>query len=58
MCMAQKFPETEKRLFQRMFICMKCGARLRADLAKVKAEKIKCRKCKARQLRRIHKEHK
>ena len=58
MCMAQKFPETEKRVFHRMFICMKCGARMRSDLAKVKAGKVKCRKCRARQLRRIHKEHK
>ena len=54
----QKFPEAEARLFERVFICMKCGARIRADLSKVRAGKVKCRKCKKKQLRPIHKEHK
>ena len=56
--MAQKFPEAEKRLFHRVFICMKCGARMRADLQKVRAGKVKCRACKQKRLRPIHKEHK
>ncbi|MBI2675388.1 MAG: 50S ribosomal protein L40e [Candidatus Aenigmarchaeota archaeon] len=51
----QRFPEADNRLFNRVFICMKCGARLRADLIKVKAGKVKCRKCKAKQLRPIRK---
>ncbi|MFH1445668.1 MAG: 50S ribosomal protein L40e [Nanoarchaeota archaeon] len=54
----QKFIEAEQRLFQRMFICMKCGAKNRADNVKVKAGKIKCRKCKSKRLRAVHKEHK
>jgi ribosomal protein L40E len=54
----QKFPETEQRVFHRVFICMKCGAKMKADLLKVRAGKIKCRKCKRRKLRPIHKEHK
>jgi ribosomal protein L40E len=54
----QKFPETDQRVFQRVFICMKCGAKIKADLHKVRAGKIKCRKCKRKQLRPIHKEHK
>lgn len=54
----QRFPEAEDRLFKRVFICMKCGARTRADLIKVRAGKIKCRKCKRKQLRPIKKEHK
>ncbi|HDD45865.1 MAG TPA: 50S ribosomal protein L40e [Candidatus Aenigmarchaeota archaeon] len=54
----QRFPEAEERLFKRVFICMKCGARIRADVVKVKAGKVKCRKCKRKQLRPIHKEHK
>ena len=53
-----KFPEAEKRIFQRVFICMKCGSRIRADLPKVRAGKVKCRRCKAKHLRAIHKEHK
>lgn len=56
--MAQRFPEAEKRMFHRIFICMKCGARMKGDLIKVRAGKVKCRKCKAKQLRPIHKEHK
>ncbi len=54
----QKFPEAEARLFHRVFICMKCGAKIKADLSKIKAGKIKCRRCKSKQLRAIHKEHK
>jgi len=54
----QKFPETDQRIFQRVFICMKCGAKMKADLLKVRAGKIKCRKCRRKQLRPIHKEHK
>ncbi|MBR9680776.1 MAG: 50S ribosomal protein L40e [Candidatus Altiarchaeota archaeon] len=33
------------RLFDRVFICMKCNARLRTDADKVRAGKVKCRKC-------------
>ena len=50
-----KFPEAEARLYHRVFICMACGARMRADASKVKAGKIKCRKCRKKQLRAIHK---
>jgi ribosomal protein L40E len=54
----QKFPEAEARLFTRVFICMHCGARLRADTHNVKAGKVKCRKCRHKQLRHIKKERK
>jgi ribosomal protein L40E len=54
----QRFPEAEQRLFHRVFICMKCGARLRTDLMKVKGGKVKCRRCKRKQLRPVHKDHK
>lgn len=54
----QRFPEAEQRLFHRVFICMKCGAKIRADLLKVRDGKAKCRHCKAKQLRPKHKEHK
>ncbi|MBR9681633.1 MAG: 50S ribosomal protein L40e [Candidatus Altiarchaeota archaeon] len=33
------------RLFARVFICMKCNASIKADAPKVRAGKIKCRKC-------------
>jgi ribosomal protein L40E len=54
----QRFPEAEQRLFHRVFVCMKCGAKNRGDLIKVRAGKVKCRKCKSKRLRQIHKEHK
>lgn len=54
----QKFPEAEARLFHRVFICMKCGARMRADLIKVRDGKVKCRKCKGKNLRPVKKEQK
>jgi ribosomal protein L40E len=54
----QRFPEAEQRLFQRVFICMKCGAKIRSDLLKVRDGKVKCRQCKSKQLRPKHKEHK
>ncbi|MFH1978216.1 MAG: 50S ribosomal protein L40e [Candidatus Aenigmatarchaeota archaeon] len=53
-----KFPETENRLFFRVFICMKCGAKIKGDLLKVRAGKVGCRKCKSKELRQIHKERK
>ncbi len=53
-----KFPDAEKRLFDRVFICMSCGAKIRADLGKVRAKKVKCRKCKSKQLRLKHKDRK
>jgi ribosomal protein L40E len=54
----QRFPEAESRLFHRVFVCMKCGAKMRSDLIKVRSGKVKCRHCKTKQLRPIHKEHK
>ena len=54
----QRYPEAEKRLFHRVFICMKCGGRMRGDLPKVKSGKVKCRKCRSKTLRAIHKEPK
>jgi ribosomal protein L40E len=54
----QRFPEAEQRLFHGVFVCMKCGAKMRSDHIKVRTKKVKCRKCKWKQLRPIHKEHK
>jgi len=54
----QKFPEAEARLFTRVFVCMACGAKMKADFSKIRVGKVKCRKCKAKQLRAIHKERK
>jgi ribosomal protein L40E len=54
----QRFPEAEQRLFHRVFVCMNCGAKCKADAVKVKHGKVKCRKCRSKHIRPIHKEHK
>ncbi|MGC9079292.1 MAG: 50S ribosomal protein L40e [Nanopusillaceae archaeon] len=45
------FPELKARKFDRIFICRKCGARIRADPNKVRAGLVRCRKCKSKALR-------
>ncbi len=40
-----------KRLFQNVFICINCNAKIRAAPDKVKKGKIKCRKCGSKDLR-------
>ncbi len=37
--------EAKKRLFERVFVCMKCKSKIKADGFKVRAGKVKCRKC-------------
>jgi len=51
-----KIEAVSKRMFDRVFICMKCNAKMRADLGKVKLRKIKCRKCGYKGLRPKSKE--
>jgi len=43
-----RFPEAEKRLFENVWVCMSCGAKMRGSRGK-KPER--CRKCKSKQLR-------
>ena len=47
-----------KRIYNRVFVCMKCNAKIRADARKVKIGKVKCRKCYSKQLRPKSKERK
>ena len=57
--MAKKiFPEAVARLFNRVFVCRKCKSKIRTDYSKVKAGKVKCRKCGSRDLRPKRKEKK
>ncbi|BBL45816.1 50S ribosomal protein L40e [Nanobdella aerobiophila] len=44
-------PEIKNRKFDRIFICRRCGSRIRADPEKVRSGLIKCRKCKSKSLR-------
>jgi len=53
-----KIDAAMKRLYDRVYICMKCNAKIRADTQKVMAGKIKCRKCNYKGLRLKSKERK
>lgn len=46
------------RLYERVYVCMLCNAKIRADPEKVMAGKIKCRKCYGKELRPKSKERK
>jgi ribosomal protein L40E len=45
------FPEAVARLYSRVFVCKVCKSKIRADPAKVKAGKVKCRRCGSKALR-------
>ncbi len=45
------FPEAVSRIFTRVFVCRVCKSKIRADPAKVRLGKVKCRKCKLKSLR-------
>ena len=45
------FPETMGRIYNRVFVCRVCKAKIRADSAKVRLGKVKCRKCGSKALR-------
>jgi len=49
-------PEVRARIFDRIFICRRCSARIRADPSKVRMGKVKCRKCKSKNLRPVKSE--
>ncbi len=52
------FPEAIERLYNRVFVCRKCKSKIRTDYSKVKAKKVKCRKCGSKDLRPKRKEKK
>lgn len=39
------------RVYKRVWICMRCNAKIRTDSGTVKAGKVKCRKCGYKGLR-------
>jgi ribosomal protein L40E len=53
-----KIDAVMKRVYERVFVCMKCNAKIRADPKKVKERKVKCRKCFSKDLRPKSKERK
>ncbi|RDD52210.1 50S ribosomal protein L40e [Nanoarchaeota archaeon NZ13-N] len=44
-------PEVKARLFNNIFICRRCKARIRADPTKVREGKVRCRRCGSKNLR-------
>jgi len=52
------FPEAMDRLYNRVYVCRKCKHKIRADYAKVRAGKVKCRHCGSKALRPKRKEKK
>ena len=53
-----KIAEAFKRLYERQYVCMKCHAKIKSTVQKVKLGKVKCRKCKSKELRPKSKERK
>jgi ribosomal protein L40E len=53
-----KIEAVTKRIYNRVFVCMKCNAKIRADPRKVSEGKVKCRKCYSKDLRLKSKERK
>jgi len=45
------FPEAMHRLFFRVYVCKVCKRKIRADPAKVRAGRVKCRRCGSKALR-------
>jgi len=53
-----KIASAFKRIYHRVYICMRCNAKIRADAQKVIHKEIKCRKCGYKALRQKSKERK
>jgi len=53
-----KIEAVTKRIYHRVFVCMKCNAKIRANPRKVKLGKVKCRKCYSKDLRPKSRERK
>lgn len=51
-----KFKEAEERMFKNVFVCKKCGTKIRAKPVKVKLNEVRCRRCGYKYLRAKRKE--
>lgn len=49
--MAEKVPAAQARLFKRIFVCKRCGTKIRTDMLRVIEGKTRCRRCRSRALR-------
>jgi ribosomal protein L40E len=50
-----KFPEANARLFKDRFACRRCKSVVKANIMKILAGKIKCKKCGSKTLRPLRK---
>ncbi len=50
-----KIPAAQTRLFKNVFVCKKCGTKIKSDPKKILEGKVKCRKCKRKAFRPIKK---
>jgi len=48
-----RFEATIGRLFKRVFVCKKCKTKIRTDIMRVLAGKVKCRRCNSKAFRPI-----
>jgi ribosomal protein L40E len=53
-----KIPAAMNRLYERVWVCMRCNSKLRSDAEAVKAGGVKCRNCGYSGLRPKSKERK
>ena len=50
-----KFPEAEARIMHNIFVCKKCGTKIRTSSMRVLAGKVACRRCGSKALRPVRK---
>jgi len=53
--MATKIPAAQERMFHNVFVCKKCGKRIRSQAVRITAGKVKCPKCDSRAFRPVRK---
>lgn len=53
--MATKIPIAQNRMFQNVFICRDCNKKIRTQMVRVLAGKIKCSRCSGHAFRPVKK---
>ncbi|MBS3112282.1 hypothetical protein J4459_03385 [Candidatus Woesearchaeota archaeon] len=51
--MAKLFEEAKQRLFGNVYVCKKCKKKTKAQLSKIRLQKIKCKGCQGKSFRPI-----
>ncbi len=53
--MAAKIPVAQRRMFQNVFVCKDCSKKIRTQMVRILAGKIKCPRCSGRAFRPVKK---